>query len=82
MGKAKDLMIETHQLRRVAEALGIEVAELEAADYEVEADTDRDGNVIRTFIIWHDEVPDGVDLDPGSENETTIILPDDPDGPD
>ena len=50
MGKAKDEMMDRYERSAVAAALDIRPEDLDGFSYEVVEDTDRAGNVIRTFI--------------------------------
>ena len=79
MGKAKEEMMEMQALADVASALGINPEDLDGYSYEVCEDTDRAGNVIRTYIQWDDELPNGVEEDLDGIKQTTVVFGDEPD---
>ena len=79
MGKAKDELMEMQEQAAVASALGISPEGLNGIEYEVCEDTDRAGNVTRTYIQWGDELPDGVEEDLDGIKQTTVVFDDEPD---
>lgn len=54
MGKAKELMLETQEVRAIALSLNLPESDLAGFSHELREDSGR------TLIVWRDDAPEGV----------------------